>query len=139
MFGLEASVMLPIQHGLSMHAGRPLFPEDMRIALEQVAGRSVLVTTPVHLRACVMAGVKLPPMEMILSATSPLPRELAREAETRFDAPVNEIFGFAEAGSGVAEDGGHRGLAYVGRRHIDGRGSDLVSGSRVSFAARPVS
>ena len=26
MFGLEASVMLPIQHGLAMHAGRPLFP-----------------------------------------------------------------------------------------------------------------
>src|SRR5262249_51576342 len=25
MFGLEASVMLPIQHGLVMHAGRPLF------------------------------------------------------------------------------------------------------------------
>ena len=60
MFGLEASVMLPIQHGLAMHAGRPLFPEDVRTALEEVAGRSVLITTPLHLRACVMAGVKLP-------------------------------------------------------------------------------
>jgi len=99
MFGLEASVMLPIQHGLAMHPGRPLFPEDVRMALEEVSGRSVLVTTPLHLRACVMAGLKLPPVEMILSATSPLARELAREAEERFHAPVNEIFGFAEAGS----------------------------------------
>ena len=99
MFGLEASVMLPIQHGLAIHAGRPLFPEDVRTALEEVARRSVLITTPLHLRACVMAGVKLPPIEMILSATSPLARELAREAEERFHAPVNEIFGFAEAGS----------------------------------------
>jgi acyl-coenzyme A synthetase/AMP-(fatty) acid ligase len=99
MFGLEASVMLPIQHGLGMHAGRPLFPEDIRTALEDVAGPSVLVTTPLHLRACVMAGVKLPSVDMIVSATSPLARELAREAEERFHAPVNEIFGFAEAGS----------------------------------------
>lgn len=99
MFGLEASVMLPIQHGLTMHAGRPLFPEDVRSALEEVAGPSVLITTPLHLRACVVTGVKLPRLEMILSATSPLARELAREAEERFHAPVNEIFGFAEAGS----------------------------------------
>jgi acyl-coenzyme A synthetase/AMP-(fatty) acid ligase len=99
MFGLEASVMLPIQHGLAMHAGRPLFPDDVRTALEEVASRAVLVTTPLHLRACVMANLKLPPMEMIVSATSPLARELARETEMRFDAPVNEIFGFAEAGS----------------------------------------
>jgi acyl-coenzyme A synthetase/AMP-(fatty) acid ligase len=99
MFGLEASVMLPIQHGLTMHAGRPLFPDDVRGALEEVAGPSVLITTPLHLRACVMTGVKLPRLEMIVSATSPLARELAREAEARFHAPVNEIFGFAEAGS----------------------------------------
>ena len=75
------------------------FPRICARRLEEVAGRSVLITTPLHLRACVMAGVKLPPIEMILSATSPLTRELAREAEERFHAPVNEIFGFAEAGS----------------------------------------
>lgn len=99
MFGLEASVMLPIQHGLAMHSGRPLFPEDVRTTLEEVKGRSVMVTTPLHLRACVVAGVKLPAIEMILSATSPLTRELARQAEKRFQASVYEIFGFAEAGS----------------------------------------
>lgn len=99
MFGLECSVMLPVQHGLTMHAGRPLFPEDIRVMLQQVPGRSLLITTPLHLRACVTAMVKFPSVEMIVSATSPLTRELAREAERQFQAPVQEIFGFAEAGS----------------------------------------
>jgi acyl-coenzyme A synthetase/AMP-(fatty) acid ligase len=99
MFGLEASVMLAIQHGLTMHAGRPLFPEDIRATLAQIADKSILVTTPLHLQACMMADVKFPPIEMVLSATAPLARDLAREAEERFHAPVHEIFGFAEAGS----------------------------------------
>jgi acyl-coenzyme A synthetase/AMP-(fatty) acid ligase len=99
MFGLEASVMLAMQHGLAIHAGRPLFPEDVRTALHEAPGRSLFVTTPLHLRACIVAGLMLPSIEMIVSATSPLSRELAREAEKRFHAPVNEIFGFAEAGS----------------------------------------
>jgi len=99
MFGLEASVMLPIQHGLTMHAGRPLFPEDIRDMLEEMPKKSLFVTTPLHLRACVTGAVKFPPVRMILSATSPLTRELAHQAEQHFHAPVYEIFGFAEAGS----------------------------------------
>ena len=91
--------MLPVQQGLSMHAGRPLFPEDIRAALTESPERSLLVTTPLHLRACLLADVRLPPIGMILSATSPLTSDLAREAEQRFHAPVHEIFGFAEAGS----------------------------------------
>jgi len=99
MFGLEASLMLPIQHGLTIHAGRPLFPEDIRDALQEIPGNSMFVTTPLHLRACTRGAVQLHKAGMILSATSPLTRELAHEAEKRFQAPVYEIFGFAEAGS----------------------------------------
>jgi len=102
MFGLEASVMLPIVHGLVMHASRPLFPADVRNALAVARGRWVLVTTPLHLRACVAEGIELPPQGLILSATAPLTQELAEEAERVFRAEVHEIFGFAEAGS-VAE------------------------------------
>lgn len=102
MFGLEASVMLPIVHGWVMHAGRPLFPADIRDALAEVAGRRILVTTPLHLRACVTDGVRVPPMGLILSATASLSRDLAQEAERHFQTEVHEIFGFAEAGS-VAE------------------------------------
>ena len=108
MFGLEASVMLPVMHGLVMHAGRPLFPADIRNALADVTGQRILVTTPLHLRVCVTEGVRLPPVALILSATAPLYRHLAQEAEDYFQTEVHEIFGFAEAGS-VAE-----------RRTIDG-------------------
>ena len=108
MFGLEASVMLPITHGLMMHAGRPLFPADIGSVLAETSGRWVLVTTPVHLRACVAEGIAAPGDGLVLSATAPLARELAEEVEHRFQVEVHEIFGFAEAGS-IAE-----------RRTVDG-------------------
>ena len=99
MFGLEASVMLPLRHGLVMHAERPLFPEDIRHALADATGDRILVTTPLHIRACVAEQVRLPPLRFILSATAPLTRELAQVAERQFQTRVHEIFGFAEAGS----------------------------------------
>jgi acyl-coenzyme A synthetase/AMP-(fatty) acid ligase len=102
MFGLEASVVLPMMHGLVMHAGRPLFPADIRSALVEMAGRWILVTTPLHLRACVTEDLNVPTGGLILSATAPLARNLALGAEQRFHAEVHEIFGFAEAGS-IAE------------------------------------
>lgn len=116
MFGLEASVMLPLMHGWVMHAGRPLFPADLRSALADVEGRRILVTTPLHLRACVSEGVRVPPVGLILSATAPLSRSLAQEAERHFQTEVHEIFGFAEAGS-VAE---RRTIAGDSWRPLDG-------------------
>lgn len=102
MFGLEASIMLPILHGLPLQAGRPLFPADVAGALSAIQGRWLLVTTPLHLRACVAERVAVPPEGVILSATAPLARSLAQAAEQQFQAEVHEIFGFTEAGS-VAE------------------------------------
>lgn len=102
MFGLEASVMLPVMHGAVMHAGRPLFPADVRDALTEVHGTRILVTTPLHLRACMAEAVRLPPVDVILSATAPLARTIAEEAERHCRTEVHEIFGFAEAGS-IAE------------------------------------
>ncbi|TKS60657.1 MAG: hypothetical protein EWM72_01207 [Nitrospira sp.] len=119
MFGLEASVMLPVMHGLVMHAGRPLFPADIRSALADVTGQRILVTTPLHLRACVTEGVRVPSGGLILSATAPLSRSLAQEAERHFQTKVHEIFGFAEAGS-VAE-----------RRTVDGERWRPLDGVRV--------
>lgn len=120
MFGLEASIMLPILHGLPMQAGRPLFPADVAGALSETQGRWLLVTTPLHLRACVAEGVAVPPGGIILSATAPLSHSLAQAAEQQFQAEVHEIFGFTEAGS-VAE-----------RRTIDGDEWRPLQGVRVS-------
>jgi len=99
MYGLEASMMLPTQHGMAFHVGRPLFPEDVRLALAEVPLPRMLVTTPLHIRACVTAGSQLPHVECILSATAPLPSSLAKQAETLFHTTVYEVYGFTEAGS----------------------------------------
>jgi acyl-coenzyme A synthetase/AMP-(fatty) acid ligase len=99
MYGIEASMMLPIQHGMAFHVGRPLFPEDVRLALADVPAPRMLVTTPLHIRACVTARSRLPPVECILSATATLPSSLAKQAETLFQTRVYEVYGFTEAGS----------------------------------------
>jgi len=102
MFGLEASVMLPLMHGLILHAGRPLFPGDIRQALSDVGAERLLVTTPLHIRACLQEKIRLPPLRLILSATAPLTKDIARAGERQFQTGIHEIYGFAEAGS-VAE------------------------------------
>jgi len=99
MYGFETSMMLPLQHGMAFHVGRPLFPEDVRVALADVPSPRMLVTTPLHIRACVTAGSQLPHVERMLSATAPLSRSLAQQAETAFQTRVYEVYGFTEAGS----------------------------------------
>lgn len=96
MYGMEMSVLLPLLGGIGVHAGRPFFPADVASALAEVPAPRVLVTTPVHLRALVEAGLRLPPIAAMLSATAPLPVELARAAERCFEAPVLEVFGATE-------------------------------------------
>ena len=83
----------------AFHVGRPLFPEDVRLALADVPSPRMLVTTPLHIRACVTARSRLPHVECMLSATAPLPRSLAKQAETLFQTRVYEVYGFTEAGS----------------------------------------
>jgi acyl-coenzyme A synthetase/AMP-(fatty) acid ligase len=57
-----------------------------------------LITTPVHLRAVLAAGLPLPATELVVSATAPLALELALEVETRFATRVLEIYGSTETG-----------------------------------------
>lgn len=99
MYGLEASILLPLAGGHGVWSGRPGFPDDVRAALAEVPAPRVLVTTPVHIRALLAAGVKLPPLRCIVSATAPLPQELAAGAEQAYGAPVLEVYGCSEAGT----------------------------------------
>ena len=96
MYGMEMSVLLPLLGGASVHAARPLFPADVARALHEAPAPRLLVTTPVHLRALVGAGIALPPLVGIVSATAPLPPELAAQAEARFGCEVRECFGSTE-------------------------------------------
>jgi len=98
MYGLESSLFMPLVAGAAFHAGRPLFPHDIATALESMPAPRVLVTAPIHVRACVEGDADFPALALVLSAAAPLPVELAHAAETRFDTRVAEIYGFTEAG-----------------------------------------
>ena len=99
MYGLETSIMLPLQRGWRIDSGRPFFPEDIVSVLLEHPSPRILVSTPIHLRACVMAQSQFPHVAYTLSATAPLPKQLAKQVETLFYTTMIEIYGFAEAGT----------------------------------------
>ncbi len=96
MYGMELSVLPPLVGGFSVHPGRPFFPQDVAAALAECPAPRLLVTTPVHLRALLESGVKLPPLAAMVTATAPLPVELAQAAEARFACELHEAFGATE-------------------------------------------
>jgi acyl-coenzyme A synthetase/AMP-(fatty) acid ligase len=98
MFGFESTVLLPMQSGAAIHAGQPFYPADIVSALQSVPRPRVLVTTPVHLRVLLSSGVELPALDLVVSATAPMLPELARTCESRFSAPLFEIYGSTETG-----------------------------------------
>ncbi|MDR3394612.1 MAG: AMP-binding protein [Parasulfuritortus sp.] len=98
MYGLESTVLLPLQNGAAFHAGRPFYPADIGAALAELPRPRALITTPYHLRALLNAELEPPGVDLLLSATAPLVDELAREAESHLDAPLYEIYGCTETG-----------------------------------------
>ena len=95
MYGLELSVLLPLLGAAMVDAGRPFLPADVAAALAALPAPRLLVTTPVHLRALLDAGVALP-CEAITSATAALDPALAAAAEAASGAPLLEVFGSTE-------------------------------------------
>ncbi len=99
MFGLEATVLLPIFGGGLFSARQPFFPADVASALAELPEPRLLVSTPFHLRKLMDAQVALPRISAVLSATAPLSLELAKEVEAQFAAPTVEIYGSTETGA----------------------------------------
>lgn len=99
MYGFVYSVILPVQWGYAIGAERPFYPEDIRRSLAALPGPAVLVTTPVHIRACVLDGVQLPSLDFILSSTAPLDASLATQTEALYGKPVQEFYGSTETGA----------------------------------------
>jgi acyl-coenzyme A synthetase/AMP-(fatty) acid ligase len=97
-YGLESTILLGLQHGLVIDAGRPFYPGDVRATIEAAPRPRILVTTPVHIRALIAEPSGMPQVDLVLSATAPLPIELAIQAEMCFRAPLVEIYGCTEAG-----------------------------------------
>jgi acyl-coenzyme A synthetase/AMP-(fatty) acid ligase len=97
-YGLESTLLMAMQGGLALHAGRPFFPADIRSELDALPRPRSLVTTPIHLRVLLGEPDELPSVDLVLCATAPLAPQLAATAEARFGAPLHEIYGCTEAG-----------------------------------------
>jgi acyl-coenzyme A synthetase/AMP-(fatty) acid ligase len=96
MYGMELSVLMPLLGGMGIHSAHPLYPADIAAALAEVPAPRILVSTPVHLRALLESGVDLPDVQAVVSATAPLPAELAQAIKRRFGAVLLEFFGSTE-------------------------------------------
>lgn len=99
MFGLEATVLLPIFGGGQFSPRQPFFAADVASALAELPEPRVLVSTPFHLRKLMDAHIPWPHVSAVLSATAPLSLELAQEVETQLNAPMVEIYGSTETGA----------------------------------------
>lgn len=98
MFGFESSMLIALQSGAAMSADRPFYPADICAALAAATRPCMLVTTPVHLKVLLASGLDIPLPDLVLSATAPMPPQLALATEARLQAPLLEIYGSTETG-----------------------------------------
>jgi acyl-coenzyme A synthetase/AMP-(fatty) acid ligase len=98
MYGFELTVLLPLHAPVCSWCGPGFFPGDVAAALDLAVPPSVLVTTPLQLRALLHGGVPLP-VSGVISATAPLDTALAAQAEDAWRTEVREVFGATECGS----------------------------------------
>jgi acyl-coenzyme A synthetase/AMP-(fatty) acid ligase len=132
MYGFESTILLPLAAGAALTSGRPYYPADIDSAIAALPAPRVLFTTPFHLRAW-LGSDDPAAVEMIVSATAPLSRELAREAEARTGAVLNEIYGCTEAGQIATRRPAHETdwKLYEGLRLRVHEGRAIVSGGHV--------
>jgi acyl-coenzyme A synthetase/AMP-(fatty) acid ligase len=98
MYGFESTVLLALQSGSALSASHPFYPADICAALAQAPRPCMLVTTPIHLKALLASGLDIPLPDLVLSATAPMPPQLALAVEARLGAPLLEIYGSTETG-----------------------------------------
>ncbi|WP_404818507.1 AMP-binding protein [Rhodoferax ferrireducens] len=98
MFGFESSVLLALQSGSALSAAHPFYPADICSVLAQSPRPCLLVTTPLHLKVLLASGLDIPAPDLVLSATAPMPPQLALAVEARLQAPLLEIYGSTETG-----------------------------------------
>ena len=132
MFGLTFKVFLPLALGASVIADELNYPEAI-LGLE--LANHVFIASPVLLGALVQspAASSLKNLSGIVSAGSPLKKELRDKLGKICDARIVEIYGSTETGI-VARDEG-RGLRLFGAVNagLDGRGALNVSSPWCDF------
>ena len=98
MYGFESTVLLALQSASAFSAERTFYPADICAGLACVPRPRILVSTPIHLRSLLADDSRLPGVDLIVSATAPLSRELAEQVERRFQTALVEIYGSTETG-----------------------------------------
>jgi acyl-coenzyme A synthetase/AMP-(fatty) acid ligase len=98
MYGFESTVLIAMLGGAAFAAERPFYAQDIVRVLASVPRPRVLVTTPLHLKTLLDAGLAVPQVDLAISATAPLSPQLAARAEAVLGAPLMEIYGCTEAG-----------------------------------------
>lgn len=98
VYGLETSLISALVADCPAHDGKPFFPQDVRAALAAMPTPRTLVTTPTHLKALLDANIQVPALNRVVSATAPLPMELAQRIEAAWSTQIYEIYGCTEAG-----------------------------------------
>lgn len=99
MYGLEWAMMLPTIAPITVFCGADFFPQDVVAALNTFALDTLLISTPLHLRALTKAPAPARPVRTVLSATAPLDTALTSRVETHLQARLLEIYGCSEVGS----------------------------------------
>jgi len=98
MYGFESSLLIALQSSAALSADRPFYPADICAALATASHPCMLVTTPMHLKVLLASGLDIPRPDLVLSATAPMPPQLALAVEARLQAPLFEIYGSTETG-----------------------------------------
>lgn len=99
MFGFEMSIVYPLICGMCIHAGRPFYPLDIQQALAETPAPRILITTPLHLNACNSIDHNWPDIDMVISATAPMPKDIAEQNERNLNTPVYDLYGCSEVGA----------------------------------------
>ncbi|MFT4100822.1 MAG: AMP-binding protein [Burkholderiaceae bacterium] len=97
-YGFESAIWLPMLAGGQIVAEHPFYPADVFDQLARLPMPRLLVTSPVPLRAMLGSTLTPPPATIVMSATAPLPLDLAHAAERQFGATLVEIYGSTETG-----------------------------------------
>jgi len=98
MYGFESTLLMAWHSGNALSHAQPFYPADICQTLAAVPTPRVLVSSPVHLRTLLDAGLALPEITRVVSATAPLSAQLAQDIEACCNAPLMEIYGSTETG-----------------------------------------
>jgi acyl-coenzyme A synthetase/AMP-(fatty) acid ligase len=107
MYGLETSIFTLLAGDWALCDGNAFYPDEIVTALRSLPAPRLLITAPYHLRHLLSIQAPLPRVELVLSATAPLARDLALDTEQRLGCEVHEIYGCTEAGSMATRRSAH--------------------------------